>query len=129
VSDDGRGAPKPADGPGLPADSSQGQLGKTPEQIAHMRSPRDPTALAWRHAEEQGAIIRLTPPPRMTVFRLASAIVWGVISVGFGAGAIYNLVAHTDIGAFLAGAAISALAGWYDYRIWTFKTRRLFLIL
>ncbi len=86
----------------------------TPEQLAYLRGRRD-------------AVRQLTTP-RMTPFRVVCGIVWGVISVAFGVGAIYNLV-QPAIGEFLLGAVISGLAGWYDYRIWTLKARRLFLLI
>lgn len=86
----------------------------TPEQIAYMRGQQD-------------AVRRLTTP-RMTAFRVICGIVWAVISVGFGIGAIYNLV-QPNIVQFLFGVVFSGLAGWYDYRIWTLKARRLFLII
>jgi membrane associated rhomboid family serine protease len=91
-----------------------GQPGMTPEQIAYMRGQQD-------------AIRRLTTP-RMTVFRVICGIVWGVLAVGFAFGAVYNLV-HPNIVQALFGVVFAGLAGWYDYRIWTLKARRLFLII
>jgi hypothetical protein len=104
------GAQNPADGhnPG-PA-----QPAMTPEQIAYVRGLQD--------------AVRRRTIPRMTVTRVICGIVWGAVTVGFGAGAIYNLV-HPDLGQALTGAAISALAGWYDYRIWTLRARRLLFII
>jgi hypothetical protein len=112
VSDGGWGAPNPVDGPESPP--GPGRPSMTPEQMAYVRGQQD-------------AIRRLTTP-RMTVFRVICGIVWAAVAVGFAAGAVYNLV-HPNIGQALFGIAISALAGWYDYRIWTLKARRLFLII
>jgi hypothetical protein len=113
VSDNGWAAPEPVDGPG-PVDSGPGRPGMTPEQAAYLRGQQD-------------AIRRLTTP-RMTVFRAICGVVWGAVSIGFGIGAIYNLI-HLNVVQVLFGAAICGLAGWYDYRIWTLKARRLFLII
>jgi hypothetical protein len=91
-----------------------GQPGMTPEQIAYRRGQQD-------------AIRRLTTP-RMTVYRAICGIFWAVVAVGFTAGAVYNLV-HPNVVQVVFGLAIAGLAGWYDYRIWTLKARRLFLII
>jgi hypothetical protein len=99
------------------SDGGWGQPGEpvmTPEQIAYVRGQQD-------------AIRRLTTP-RMTVFRVICGLVWGVLAIGFVFGAVYNLV-HPNIVQFVFGAAFAGLAGWYDYRIWTLKARRLFLII
>lgn len=104
------GAQNPADGyhPGL------AQPAMTPEQIAYVRG-------------QQPAIRRLTTP-QMTVTRVICGILWALVAVGFAAGAIYNLV-HPDVGQALFGIVISVLAGWYDYRIWTLKARRLLFVI
>lgn len=86
----------------------------TPEQAAYLRGQQD-------------AIRRMTTP-RMTVFRAICGVIWGAIAILFGIGAIYNLV-ELNFVQLLFGAAISGFAGWYDYRIWTLKARRLFLII
>jgi hypothetical protein len=86
----------------------------TPEQAAYLRGQQD-------------AIRRMTTP-RMTVFRAICGVIWGAIAILFGIGAIYNLV-ELNFVQLVFGAAISGFAGWYDYRIWTLKARRLFLII
>jgi hypothetical protein len=86
----------------------------TPEQAAYLRGQQD-------------AIRRMTTP-RMTVFRAICGVIWGAIAILFGIGAIYNLV-ELNFVQLLFGAVISGFAGWYDYRIWTLKARRLFLII
>jgi len=55
-------------------------------------------------------------------------ILWGAVALVFGIGAIYN-VSHNTWGEVAFGAVIAALAGWYDYRIWTLKARRLWLVI
>jgi membrane associated rhomboid family serine protease len=82
----------------------------TPEQIAYVRG-------------QQGAF-----RPRMSTFRVICGILWAAVAAGLAVGVIYNLV-HPDIGQALFGAALGALAAWYDYRIWTLKARRLFIII
>ena len=111
MSDSEWDAPNPA-GPGPSSGLSRPAL--TPGQIAYLRGQRD-------------AVRRLTTP-RMTVTRVIVGVVWGAVALGFAIGAIYNLV-HPDIGQALAGIGISALAGWYDYRIWTLRARKLLFVL
>jgi hypothetical protein len=88
--------------------------GMTPEQAAYQRGRRD--------------AIRQMSTPRMTPFRVICGILWLAIAVGFGVGAIDNLASGT-VGEGLVGLVIAGLAGWYDYRIWTLKARRLFFII
>jgi hypothetical protein len=99
---------------GLPAAGYDAQSGLTPEQLAYQRGRQDAIRSMYR--------------PRMTVFRVLCGILWGAISAAMAGGAIYNLV-HANIGEFFLGLVICVLAGWYDYRIWTLKARRLFFII
>jgi hypothetical protein len=64
----------------------------------------------------------------MTVWRAICGVLWFGISVALVVGAIYN-VARGDVAEFLVGLLFAVLAGWYDYRIWTLKARRLFFII
>jgi len=114
MSDSEWGPPQNADEFGVPPASDYGAPGMTPEQVAYQRGQQD-------------AIRRLTTP-RMTPFRVFCGVLWGAICIGFGIGAIYNLFSP-NISEFLVGEVISGLAGWYDYRIWTLKARRLFFII
>jgi hypothetical protein len=113
VSDGGWAAPEPENGAGT-LGAGPGQPDMTSEQAAYLRGRRD-------------AIKQMTTP-RMTVFRAICGVIWAVIAILFGVGAIYNLVEQNFV-QLLAGAAIAGFAGWYDYRIWTLKARRLFLII
>jgi hypothetical protein len=88
--------------------------GLTPEQAAYQRGRQD-------------AIRQLTRV-RMTPFRVICGILWLAIAIAFGVGAIYNL-ANGTVGEGRFGLVIAGLAGWYDYRIWTLKARRLFFII
>ncbi|MGH3068335.1 MAG: hypothetical protein ACRDMI_07075 [Streptosporangiaceae bacterium] len=88
--------------------------GKTPEQVAYERGQRD--------AER-----RLTTP-RMTGWRAVCGICWGLWTLLFGVGAVVSLF-QGSLGSFLLAAALAGLAGWYDYRIWTLKARRLTLFI
>jgi hypothetical protein len=101
-------------GQGFPGPA--GPAGMTPaEQAAYRQGQRDLLAQAAQ--------------PRMTVFRVICGIVWAVIAIGFAIGVIVNITGHGNAGDIIVGAIISVLAGWYDYRIWTLKARRLFLII
>ncbi len=88
--------------------------GPSPEQLAYQRGRRD--------------MYKQLTKPRMTVYRVICGIVWAAISIGLLIGAIIN-IAGGDAGEAIVGIVLSGLAGWYDYRIWTLKARRLFLII
>jgi hypothetical protein len=91
-----------------------GPVPKTPEQIAYERGQQD-------------AIRRLTTP-HMTGWRIVCGICWAFWTLLFGIGALVALP-HGGFGTFLVGGILAGLAGWYDYRIWTLKTRRLTLFI
>jgi hypothetical protein len=99
------------------SDFAAGNLGtvpKTPEQIAYERGQQD-------------AVRRLTTP-RMTGWRIACGICWAFWTLLFSIGALVSL-AHGGFGSFLVGGILAGLAGWYDYRIWTLRARRLTLFI
>jgi hypothetical protein len=60
----------------------------------------------------------------MTGWRVACGICWGLWTLLFGIGAIVSL-SQGAAGSFVISAVLAGLAGWYDYRIWTLKARRL----
>jgi hypothetical protein len=64
----------------------------------------------------------------MSGYRIVCGMIWAVIAVGLGAGGLAELTIDNVSGAVVC-LAIAIPAGWYDYRIWTFKARRLLLIL
>jgi hypothetical protein len=66
--------------------------------------------------------------PRMTGFRVICGLIWAVLAIGIGAGGVAELTIGQIGGAVLC-FVIAIPAGWYDYRIWTRKARRLFLII
>jgi hypothetical protein len=66
--------------------------------------------------------------PRMTPYRVVCGICWAVWTLAFAIGAIASLV-NGNIGTFFLAAVLGGLAGWYDYRIWSLKARRLTLFL
>lgn len=87
---------------------------KTPEQIAYERGQQD-------------AVRRLTTP-RMTGWRVICGICWAAWTLLFSIGAFVSL-AHGGFGSFLVGGILAGLSGWYDYRIWTLRARRLTLFI
>jgi hypothetical protein len=91
-----------------------GGVPKTPEQIAY-------------ECGQQDATRRLTTP-RMTGWRITCGICWAFWSLLFGIGALVGL-SHGDFGTFLVGGILAGLTGWYDYRIWALKARRLTLFI
>jgi hypothetical protein len=60
----------------------------------------------------------------MSGYRILSGIIWAVVAVGIGAGGVAEL-AIGSIAAAVVCFVIAVPAGWYDYRIWALKTRRL----
>ena len=109
----GYAAPR-SDAVGYAPGQDYGQPGKTPEQLAYERGQRDATR-------------RLTTP-RMTGWRVVCGICWALWTLLLGVGAFVSLF-QGNIGSFLLAAVLASLAGWYDYRIWTLKARRLTLFI
>ena len=110
---DGRnllGGPAPSDF----TTKNVGTVPKTAEQIAYERGQQD-------------AVRRLTTP-RMSGWRITCGICWAFWTLLFGIGALMSL-SHGGFGSFLIGSILAGLAGWYDYRIWTLKARRLTLFI
>ena len=60
--------------------------------------------------------------------RVVCGLWWGLGTI---LGAISALIGLTDSHflQFLGAAAITALIGWYDYRIWTFKAKWLMFLI
>lgn len=87
-----------------------GAASRTPEQIAYERGKQD-------------AITKLTTP-RMTGYRIACGICWAVWTLLFTIGAFASFGAG-NAGTGLLALVLAGLAGWYDYRIWALKARRL----
>ena len=88
--------------------------GTTAEQLAYQRGQQD-------------AVRRLTTP-RMTGWRVTCGICWAFWTVVLTVSAFASLGAG-NFGAFLVAAVLAGLAGWYDYRIWALKARRLTLFI
>jgi hypothetical protein len=65
---------------------------------------------------------------RMTVSRIVCGIIWGAVAVITAVGGVAELTVGIVGGAVLC-FVIAVLAGWYDYRVWTFRARRLWIIL
>ncbi len=103
-----------SDAVGYAPGQDYGRPGKTPEQLAYKRGQRDATR-------------RLTTP-RMTGWRVVCGICWALWTLLLGVGAFVSLF-QGNIGSFLLAAVLASLAGWYDYRIWTLKARRLTLFI
>jgi hypothetical protein len=65
---------------------------------------------------------------RMSASRIVCGITWGAIAAVTGAGGVAELTIGIVGGAVLC-FVIAAAAGWYDYRVWTSRARRLWIIL
>lgn len=88
--------------------------GTAAEQLAYERGQQD-------------AVRKLTAP-RMTGWRITCGICWALWTALFTIGAFAGL-AQGNIGSFLLAGILAGLAGWYDYRIWALKARRLTLFI
>jgi hypothetical protein len=113
----GFGPPPDLPGGGYPGGGSPGggyPGGLTPEQLAYRQGQQD--------------MLRQVRQPRMTPFRVLCGILWAAIAIGFAIGGIDNAAAG-NWGELAGGLIIAGLAGWYDYRIWTLKARRLWFII
>ncbi len=90
------------------------QMATTPEQLAYQRGQQD-------------MLNRLTRP-RMSVYRVLCGVCWAVVTVGLALAGIGAISSGSAGGAILC-FVIAALTGLYDYRIWTLKARRLWLLI
>jgi hypothetical protein len=97
--------------------TSDGQ--HTRQASNHTRQPAS-TPIASQRSPASG--------PRYSARRLICGLWWGL---GTMIGAISALISLTDSHflQFLGAAAITALIGWYDYRIWTFKAKWLMFLI
>ena len=70
------------------------------------------------------------PPPdvpprrRMSVVRIVAGVLWGAVALICAAGAVGEWLIGIPGGAILC-AVIAVGSGWYYYRVWTYRTRRL----
>ncbi len=66
--------------------------------------------------------------PRYSARRVVCGLWWGLGTVLGAISALINLTGSHFL-QFLGAAAITALIGWYDYRIWTFKAKWLMFLI
>lgn len=59
----------------------------------------------------------------MSAYRILCGAFWAALTLIFGIGAFAEFNIGNAGGGALS-AAIAVLAGWYDYRVWTFKINR-----
>jgi len=69
------------------------------------------------------------PPPdlprrRMSVFRIVCGVLWAAIALICAAGAVGEWLIGIPGGAILC-VVIAVGSAWYDYRVWTYRSRRL----
>lgn len=65
----------------------------------------------------------VTARPRMTVRRVTCGVLWAVYTAILVIGGLATLFGGNATGLLML--LLGALTGWYDYRIWTFKAKRL----
>jgi hypothetical protein len=61
---------------------------------------------------------------RMSTSRIVCGIIWGAIAVITAVGGVAELTIGLAGGAVVC-FVIAAGTGWYDYRVWSFRARRL----
>lgn len=62
----------------------------------------------------------------MNGLRIATAVLWAAITVICAAGAVAELLVGIYAGALVC-LVVAVGAGWYDYRVWKRRARRLLL--
>jgi hypothetical protein len=60
------------------------------------------------------------------VLRLGTGVLWGAVTVILMVGGVLELTVHI-VGGAVVCFVIGAGAGWYDYRVWKRKARRLLI--
>jgi hypothetical protein len=55
-------------------------------------------------------------------------VLWAVVTLICAAGAVGEFLVGIPAGGVLC-LIVAVGSGWYDYRVWTFKSRRLLLII
>jgi hypothetical protein len=70
----------------------------------------------------------IAAPRKLSVYRILCGISWAAVAAIMLAGGIAELTISNVGGAVLC-FVVAVGAGWYDYRIWTFKARRLWIFL
>jgi hypothetical protein len=65
-------------------------------------------------------------PRKMSTLRIIAGVMWAVIAVICAVGAVLEWTIGLHAAAALC-LVIAIGSGWYDYRVWRFKTRRLIL--
>jgi hypothetical protein len=66
------------------------------------------------------------PARRRSVRRIICGIIWAVITGILAAGGMAELTISNTGGAVLCFVAVGS--GWYDFRVWTLRARRLYLV-
>jgi hypothetical protein len=66
-------------------------------------------------------------PRRMSVRRIICGIIWAVLTGILAAGGIAELTI-SNIGGAVLCLVLAVGSGWYDFRVWTLRARRLYLV-
>lgn len=65
----------------------------------------------------------------MSIMRAVCGLLWLAVFAFFALGFVGSAFFAREIGGALVCLLIAALAGWYDYRIWTGLAKRLWFII
>jgi hypothetical protein len=85
-----------------------------------------PEQLTWQPGQQD--MPSRPAPRRLSLARVVCGVVWGVIAAITAVGGGAEL-AIGNVGGAVVCFVIAAGSGWYDYRVWTFKARRLLLFI
>jgi hypothetical protein len=80
---------------------------------------------AYRRGQQDA--VRTLTTPRMSAYRVVCGLVWAFWTVVLVISAFASFSSGSAIG--LIALILAGLAGWYDYRIWSLKARRLTIFL
>ena len=114
--------------PPEPHFSPPGDLGMTSPPAGFEASAFPPPAFPPPPDPSPQDLLGPPRPSRMSGLRIAVGILWGIITVILAAGAVAEWVTGIHGGAILC-FVLAVGTGWYDYRVWTLRARRLLLII
>lgn len=111
---------------GAPAPCGICKLSKGPVRYAvNSSAPKTPEQMAYAAGQRDMLNKVKNSPLSMTGYRIACGINWAFWTVVFTVG-VFTV---PGIGAKFLCLVLAGLSGWYDYRIWALKARRLTLFI
>jgi len=90
--------------------------------LSPQRTPQTPPPPFYPSAQDLAGPRR----PKMGPLRIITGVLWAAVAVICAVGAVLELSVGIPGGAVVC-LIVAIGAGWYDYRVWTFKARRFLL--